>query len=312
MKQNSLFPVSLICLILFITGCKERNQSIETEDIGEQAIVTGTIKNRDHYPQVKELILQLPHFQGEGISYISPIADDNSFYFSFQPHAKICEVSIKPYIEHLYVQPGDSIHIEIDFMDLLNLNFNGKGAELNKQLTLYTEGGGFREKYIITLNEFKTDDELETILEREYQERWQRYQDFCEQQHPDELTKQYIEEVLLVDYYTTLFDLATDVMSYQKEDIDASRYMDKLPDAIKLFENNVITNSHFRLAHSIQQYITWSVNKTIGKDRRLGLEDVLAPIKGTPIEEYVFSLALIQSLKNGNDTIQIAVSSHTV
>ena len=25
-----------------------------------------------------------------------------------------------PYLEHLYVQPGDSIHLEIDFKDMLN------------------------------------------------------------------------------------------------------------------------------------------------------------------------------------------------
>lgn len=303
MKQKSLFLARLICILFITAGCKE---SVHTpEEIQGEAIVTGSIKNREHYPQVKELTLQLPYFQKEGVSYIAPIAEDNSFYFRFQPHTQMCEVSIYPYVEHLYVQPGDSIHIEIDFKDLLNLNITGKGAELNKQLTRYTEGGGYRQQYIIPQQDYRTNEEMERILESEWKERWQRYQDFCEQHQPDDATKQYIEEILQVDYYTELFRLAESIINYQKEGMNAQCYMEKLPDAIHLFESNAITPSHFRLAENIYQYIALSIFESKGQEK-FGIEDVLAPIKDTAIEQYVFSLALTQTLKNGNDTIQFA------
>lgn len=303
MKQKSLFLARLVCILFITAGCKE---SVHTpEEIQGEAIVTGSIKNREHYPQVKELTLQLPYFQKEGVSYIAPIAEDNSFYFRFQPHTQMCEVSIYPYVEHLYVQPGDSIHIEIDFKDLLNLNITGKGAELNKQLTRYTEGGGYRQQYIIPQQDYRTNEEMERILESEWKERWQRYQDFCEQHHPNEIAKRYIEEILLADYYAELFRSAESIITYGKEGMDAHRYMEKLPDAIRLFESNAITPSHFRLAENIYQYIAFSIFESKGQEK-FGIEDVLAPIKDTAVEQYVFSLALTQTLKNGNDTIQFA------
>ena len=72
-------------------------------------------------------------------------------------------------------------------------------------------------------------------------------------------TKQYIEEILQVDYYTELFRLAESIINYQKEGMNAQCYMEKLPDAIHLFESNAITPSHFRLAENIYQYIAFSI-----------------------------------------------------
>ena len=38
-----------------------------------------------------------------------------------------------PYIDHLVVCPGDSIHVELDFSDLGKVQYSGKGAENNEK-----------------------------------------------------------------------------------------------------------------------------------------------------------------------------------
>ena len=98
----------LLLSILLFCGCQANQQPSSLTTEGE-VIITGTIKNRDFYPHVEELVLKLPFFEEGQTSYTTPIAPDNSFHFNFRLTADMCEVNIKPYIEHLYVQPGDTI-----------------------------------------------------------------------------------------------------------------------------------------------------------------------------------------------------------
>ena len=90
------------------------------EEYAEEAVITGKVLNRDFYPQEKELTLIIPFFRDMGNQYRSPIQKDGSFSFRFPVYAKLREVSIRNYAEHLYIHPGDSIHVEIDFKDLFS------------------------------------------------------------------------------------------------------------------------------------------------------------------------------------------------
>ena len=194
----------LILAVLMLCGCQTNQQPAPVTPEGE-VIITGTIKNRDFYPQTEELVLKLPFFRKGQTSYTSSIAEDNTFYFNFRLHAQMCEVSIKPYIEHLYVQPGDSIHLEIDFKDMLNPVITGSGAELNKQITLFTEGWYYRKDYHIW-KEYQTQAEFDRLMQQEYEERWKRYEEFVQKHQPTETVKRYIGEILKADYYKALFD----------------------------------------------------------------------------------------------------------
>jgi len=87
----------------------------------------------------------------------------------------MCEVAIKPYMEHLYVQPGDSIHLEIDFKDMLHPIVSGHGAELNEQMNRFTEGGYYMKDYNL-LGKLKYDENFEEQMEKEHRERIRRYE----------------------------------------------------------------------------------------------------------------------------------------
>ena len=171
MKALSVFLLSLLVLC----GCSTQQEQETSSAPQGEVIIAGQIKNRDFYPHIHEIVLQLPYFRKGKVTYTTDIAEDNSFYFSFMLHAEMCEVSIKPYMEHLYVQPGDSIHLEIDFKDMLHPIVTGDGAELNAQMTQFTQGGYYMQDYRI-YPDFSTNEEFERLLEKEHQERIRLYE----------------------------------------------------------------------------------------------------------------------------------------
>lgn len=150
MKHSLSF---LIIITLLFAGCRQKAQSnfqsessVQTEEsnpsleeYAEEAVITGKVLNRDFYPQEKELTLIIPFFRDMGNQYRSPIQKDGSFSFRFPVYAKLREVSIRNYAEHLYIHPGDSIHIEIDFKDLFHPKVTGDAEKLNQEILAFTE-----------------------------------------------------------------------------------------------------------------------------------------------------------------------------
>lgn len=301
MKKTSIAMTIFLAFILLLTGCETRQTPSESSSIQGEVIITGEIKNRDFYPHVNELVLHLPFFKKGQTSYTTDITDDNRFYFSFQLHAEMCEVSIKPYAEHLYVQPGDSIHLSIDFKDILNPVITGDGAELNRQMSLYTEGGYYMEGYRIW-NDFKTNAEFEQLMEKEYQERLNRYEEYAAKHQPSEKVKKYINEMLKADYYKAYLEHLCQCRYNRIESIDYTLYADKMKEAAPLFNSKVITNAHFLLAESIYAYLRVLDKKTQTNAPSQTLEGVLSPMKDTPAMPYLFALGLSSSLYHLNDT----------
>ena len=105
----------------------------------KEAVITGKVLNRDFYPQEKELTLIIPFFWKMENQYRTPIQEDGSFSFRFPVYAKLREVSIRNYAEHLYIHPGDSIHVEIDFKDLFHPKVTGDAEKLNQEILAFTE-----------------------------------------------------------------------------------------------------------------------------------------------------------------------------
>ena len=105
----------LIITSLLLTGCGQKDRaksqfesSVQTEDSYplakeyiKEAVITGKVLNRDFYPQEKELTLIIPFFWKMENQYRTPIQEDGSFSFRFPVYAKLREVSIRNYAEHL-------------------------------------------------------------------------------------------------------------------------------------------------------------------------------------------------------------------
>lgn len=89
---------------LVYSACLSHKLSIY-EEYAEEAVITGKVLNRDFYPQEKELTL----------------------------------IIIRNYAEHLYIHPGDSIHVEIDFKDLFHPKVTGDAEKLNQEILAFTE-----------------------------------------------------------------------------------------------------------------------------------------------------------------------------
>lgn len=108
------------------------------EEYAEEAVITGKVLNRDFYPQ-KGTDSHYPIFQRYGKSVSFAHTKDGSFSFRFPVYAKLREVSIRNYAEHLYIHPGDSIHVEIDFKDLFHPKVTGDAEKLNQEILAFTE-----------------------------------------------------------------------------------------------------------------------------------------------------------------------------
>ena len=78
--------------------------------------ITGYIHNRDVYPNTKDITINVAHISGEDrVTQIkSPINDDGTFFFEIDL-ARPQDVTMQPYLDFLYLIPGDSLHIEVDF-----------------------------------------------------------------------------------------------------------------------------------------------------------------------------------------------------
>ncbi|MBR5803806.1 MAG: TlpA family protein disulfide reductase [Bacteroidaceae bacterium] len=303
MRKKSLLIVTLTIIqtILLLCGCKHEKTMTEEVPMQGKVFISGHIKNRDLYPHINDIVLELPFFDEGQITYTSLINSENNFYFNFQLHSQMCEVAINPYIEHLYVQPGDSINLEIDFKDLLNVVIDGNGAELNKQFTSFIEGGYYIQDYRIW-KDFTTNEEFEQLMEQEYQERLHRYDEYVTKYQPNEKVKEYISQLIKADYYTALFQYAIYCQIYGMEGFDLNRYANRLGEASLLLDNRVITNAHFRLSKEIYSYLFRINERFQNHDQTVTMDDIFSPMKDTHAMPYLYTQSLASSLYELNDT----------
>ena len=126
----------LLCLA---SSCKQRSVPggidesafvFETENIkgneadySRSAVITGHISHREVYPNTTEISIEIPFYDRVSEKQTSAIYED-AFAFSFVPYAPRT-ISMPPYIDHLVVCPGDSIHVELDFGNLAKVVCSG-------------------------------------------------------------------------------------------------------------------------------------------------------------------------------------------
>ena len=150
--MKRLFPLGLTALAcILVISCKNNPElpyeltdiisdlsvtSAPEADYTKPAIITGHISNRQVYPDTREVRLTIPTLGSVPITIDSPIWGDNSFSFQFTPYA-LRQVSINPYMPEIIIGAGDSLHFEIDFVDLMNVSCTGKGADNNAKLILF-------------------------------------------------------------------------------------------------------------------------------------------------------------------------------
>ena len=143
------FP-SLISLCL-VLSCKQDSRRTEIDvsafvfetshvdgdekEYSRPAVITGHISRHDVYQNTQEISITIPFFDRVSDKQTSTIYEDR-FAFSLVPYAPRT-ISMPPYIDHLVICPGDSIHVELDFADLGKVVYSGQGAENNEKFNVF-------------------------------------------------------------------------------------------------------------------------------------------------------------------------------
>ena len=253
----------LVFSSLFLTQCKNDTDNydyaIAQNTSGRFIQITGYIRNRDFYPNTNDINMIIPHVSGENrVSQIEiPINDDGTFYFTFYlPRPQ--EVIIEPYLKFLYLMPGDSLHIEIDFKNLSDIRLSGgKSAEINNEFHKYFDATGYR----TSLDNYGvgTDCEMncswDEIIKKFDEERdfyRNRRQTFLQKNKVYDEVAFLTEAMIELDYYKSLVKTwSRRHYTYLKEVMDQETLVNEVNEvAVKYFSSNLYSDAHFKFIGS--------------------------------------------------------------
>lgn len=309
MRMKNISLVLLPVLILF-AGCRQKTQGDFQPDTGgmeaaydfpeeyaEEVVITGKVVNREFYPQEKELTLVIPFFKGMENQYIAPLQEDGSFYFTFPVYARIREVSIRNYAEHLYVHPGDSLYVEIDFKDMFHPKVAGDAEKLNRGILAFTESGYYYMRdYGISHDSSVGDFEAE--LKKEYKMRLERRTEYLQKFKPSQDVVLFTEELLKQDYYCALLIYAAQCQHRTRKEF--TRYRALLPEINRLYKTGILSARLFDVADWVEEYIPLGM---ILKNKAFpAIEDIMSEIGENELNQYLYAKVTANSL-DANDTL---------
>ena len=215
--------------------------------------ITGKIHNREVYSHVQELSINISCLLGSRYTrqITSPILDDNTFHFDFElPQPQ--DIYMNPYLDFLYLKPGDSIHIDLDFKDLTRTKLSGKPtntAAINHQFCKYFENTFYRKSdYGIGTN-CSLNCPLEEVLNKlneTRQNHHNRRSSFLQQNKVREEVKILTESMIELDYYVELVQIMQTRYAQNKSIIEPQLLMKELNEQItKHFDSGLYSASHF-------------------------------------------------------------------
>jgi len=214
------------------------------------ATITGTILNREVYPDIKEVKLTIPGFEGDGTEITTAIDDSGRFTIKFYPKTKR-EVQLYPVEDILVIQPGDSLHVTKDFKDIGNTSFHGNRAELNQLISK------FRSKY---LGRYPTDYKLpysdfKNYCENEKNSNYQKLIEFQENNScTDEFNNWAIKQIEL-DYCEALFHYPRQHFVRSGIELtDSSEFFSFIRNLEEKIDNSIVMSSYFKTAEQYMHY----------------------------------------------------------
>jgi len=257
--KKYLFLVGVVVSSLFLIQCKNVTETYDQTVFSGFTTVTGYIHNRDFYPNTKDINMIIPSISGENrVSQIeTPINDDGTFYFMFYL-SRSQEVIIEPYLKFLYLVPGDSLHIEIDFKNLADIRLSGgKSAEINRDFLKYFTATGYRTTHFSYMG-VGTDcvmncswAEVKEKLDKERNGYRNRRQAFLRNTRVSKEVEFLTEAMIELDYYKALVGTIGNRDALFMETMDKESLMNELNEvATKYFNSDLYSNSHFKFISS--------------------------------------------------------------
>ena len=249
----------LVLLCLFLMYCKSTekdNLSIMSSTSSGFTKITGFIHNIDVYPNTKDITINVSHISGEDrVTEIkTPVNEDGTFQFEIDL-ARPQDVSMDPYLDFLYLVPGDSLHIELNFKNLLDVQLSGgRSVEINHDFYNYFNTTGYRNTYF-NYSGVGTDcerncswDEIRKKYDDERNNYRNRRQAFLQNNDVCDEVVFLTEAMIELDYYKEFVSTwwrCRDI--YFREVMEQQILMNELNDvAIKYFNSDLYCNTHFK------------------------------------------------------------------
>ena len=257
MKQFFLLGriIFLSLLLIQCKHCEKDHFSLLQSTSSGYAKITGRIHNLDVYPHVKDVTVNVCHISGmDRVTQIKvPINNDGTFRCEIDL-ARPQDVTIMPYVDFLYLIPGDSLHIELNFKNLQDVRVSGgKSAEINRDFFKYFNATGYRSFIGVgtdcTMN--CTWPEIMKILEKARYNNRQRRQDFLRKTKVCDEVVFLTEAMIEMDYYSTLVSILRTRDHYGKETMNKDTLMNEINEVtVKYFNSDFYSNTHFGFAYT--------------------------------------------------------------
>ena len=253
----------------FLAGCGNGDSYEETDatelllDTGDafdesakHAIITGHISHRDVYPNRTEIQITLPFFDRVAQKMTSPIWEDDTFAFELLPYAPR-SISMPPFVDHLLICPGDSLHIELDFADFNHVDYSGRGSENNGNLNRFHMRYYTRDwpSYSSETDDgtriSETAGDFAEAARLRLDTHLERLQDFIAEAHPSPELVQYCRREIETDFYAHLARALTTYQHFKGDDITG---LFAVKDAEYLYDGKYLNSNLFELTESINSW----------------------------------------------------------
>lgn len=199
-NKTYIVIMSLFILSSCTTDRMDR-QMMDESYYSQAAVITGHIANRDVYPNTNEISIMLPFYDRVDSRQTSLIYDDE-FGFSVLPYAPRT-VSMAPFVDHMVICPGDSIHVDLDFAELGKVSFSGTGADNNVKMN------EFHLKYYLShywpsVNKYNDAKSFKDGLTEQLEAHLSRLEAFIQEKHPSKELEALCRKEIEADYYSNL------------------------------------------------------------------------------------------------------------
>ena len=200
-RNKTYIVIMSIFILSSCTTDRMDRQMMDESYYSQAAVITGHIANRDVYPNTNEISITLPFYDRVDSRQTSLIYDDE-FGFSVLPYAPRT-VSMAPFVDHMVICPGDSIHVDLDFAELGKVSFSGTGADNNVKMN------EFHLKYYLShywpsVNKYNDAKSFRDGLTEQLEAHLSRLEAFIQEKHPSKELEALCCKEIEADYYSNL------------------------------------------------------------------------------------------------------------
>lgn len=242
-NKTYIVIMSLFILSSCTTDRMDR-QMMDESYYSQAAVITGHIANRDVYPNTNEISIMLPFYDRVDSRQTSLIYDDE-FGFSVLPYAPRT-VSMAPFVDHMVICPGDSIHVDLDFAELGKVSFSGTGADNNMKMN------EFHLKYYLShywpsVNKYNDAKSFKDGLTEQLEAHLSRLEAFIQEKHPSKDLEALCCKEIEADYYSNLIQ---GLLFFKRRGENVSDLF-RVKEAAGLFSPDCMPGNLFNLSSNI-------------------------------------------------------------